>query len=64
MKKKVIALIAVAALSVSALTGCGSNETAAQTSEAAATTANQETAAQTTEVQYLMQRSWRQQSLC
>ena len=49
MKKKVIALIAVAALSVSALTGCGSNETAAQTSEAAATTANQETAAQTTE---------------
>ena len=29
MKKKVIALIAVAALSVSALTGCGSNETAA-----------------------------------
>lgn len=37
MKKKVIALIAVAALSVSALTGCGSNETAAQTSEAAAT---------------------------
>lgn len=48
MKKKVIALIAVAALSVSALTGCGSNETAAQTSEAAATTANQETAAQTT----------------
>ena len=40
MKKKVIALIAVAALSVSALTGCGSNETAAQTSEAAATTAN------------------------
>ena len=43
MKKKVIALIAVAALSVSALTGCGSNETAAQTSEAAATTANQET---------------------
>ena len=27
MKKKVIALIAVAALSVSALTGCGSNET-------------------------------------
>lgn len=47
MKKKVIALIAVAALSVSALTGCGSNETAAQTSEAAATTANQETAAQT-----------------
>ena len=34
MKKKVIALIAVAALSVSALTGCGSNETAAQTSEA------------------------------
>ena len=49
MKKKVIALIAVAALSVSALTGCGSNETAAQTSEAAATTANQETTAQTTE---------------
>ena len=49
MKKKVIALIAVAALSVSALTGCGSNDTAAQTSEAAATTANQETAAQTTE---------------
>ena len=49
MKKKVIALIAVAALSVSALTGCGSNETAAQTSEVAATTANQETAAQTTE---------------
>lgn len=49
MKKKVIALIAVAALSVSALTGCGSNETAAQTSEAAATTANQETVAQTTE---------------
>ena len=49
MKKKVIALIAVAALSVSVLTGCGSNETAAQTSEAAATTANQETAAQTTE---------------
>ena len=38
MKKKVIALIAVAALSVSALTGCGSNETAAQTSEAAAIT--------------------------
>lgn len=36
MKKKVIALIAVAALSVSVLTGCGSNETAAQTSEAAA----------------------------
>ena len=49
MKKKVIALIAVAALSVSVLTGCGSNETATQTSEAAATTANQETAAQTTE---------------
>ena len=49
MKKKVIALIAVAALSVSVLTGCGSNETAAQTSEAAATTANQETTAQTTE---------------
>ncbi len=49
MKKKVIALIAVAALSVSALTGCGSNDIAAQTSEAAATTANQETAAQTTE---------------
>lgn len=49
MKKKVIALIAVAALSVSALTGCGSNETAAQTSEAATTTASQETAAQTTE---------------
>lgn len=48
MKKKVIALIAVAALSVSALTGCGSNETATQTSEAAATT-SQETAAQTTE---------------
>lgn len=49
MKKKVIALIAVAALSVSVLTGCGSNETATQTSEAAATTANQETTAQTTE---------------
>lgn len=49
MKKKVIALIAVVALSVSVLTGCGSNETAAQTSEAAATTANQETTAQTTE---------------
>lgn len=48
MKKKVIALIAVAALSVSALTGCGSKGADDKTIKVAATA----------------QRSWRQQSLC
>ena len=37
MKKKVIALIAVAALSVSALTGCGSKGTDEKTIKVAAT---------------------------
>ena len=37
MKKKVIALIAVAALSVSALTGCGSEGTDDKTIKVAAT---------------------------
>ena len=37
MKKKVIALIAVAALSVSALTGCGSKGTDDKTIKVAAT---------------------------
>lgn len=51
MKKKVIALIAVAALSVSALTGCGSKGADDKTIKVAATAVP-------------MQRSWRQQSLC